>query len=149
MNDNKIGLRIFAGLVLVAAIAGIAFFAFQAGVVNGSRVTIQAPSGDVQAAPVPYPMYGYGYGHGMPFHHFGFGLGCFGILIPLFLFFLAMKAFRMMVWGPRWWGHMGHHHGHGPWGRHWEGGVPPMFAEWHKRAHNPSEESKESAKDSE
>lgn len=137
MNDNKIGLRIVAGLVLVAAIAGIAFFAFQAGVVNGSPVTIQAPSGDVQAAPAPYPMYGYGYGHGMPFHHFGFGLGCFGILIPLFLFVLAMKAFRMMVWGPRW-GHMGHHmgHHHGPWGRHWEGGVPPMFDEWHKKAHN-------------
>lgn len=149
MNDKKIGLRIIAGLVLVAAIAGIAFFAFQAGVVKGSPVTIQAPSGDVPVAPAPYPMYGYGYGHGMPFHHFGFGLGCFGILIPLFLFFLAMKAFRMMVWGPRW-GHMRHHGDHRFWGRHWEGEVPPMFDEWHKKAHNvptgggePTEDKKE------
>ncbi len=97
----------------------------------------------------PFINTGYGYGHGMPFHHFGFGLGCFGILIPLFLFFLAMKAFRMMVWGPRW-GHMRHHGDHRFWGRHWEGEVPPMFEEWHKKAHNvpagggePTEDKKE------
>ena len=71
------------------------------------------------------------------------GVGCFGILIPLFLFFLAMKAFRFMFWGPR----FGHHmHGHGPWRGHMgENGLPPMFAEWHKRAHaeQPAEEKKE------
>jgi hypothetical protein len=61
----------------------------------------------------------------------GVGFGCFGILIPLFLLFLAIKAFRLLFWGPR----MG-------WGRHyrmrgrgWNGDVPPMFEEWHKRAH--------------
>jgi hypothetical protein len=32
-----------------------------------------------------------------------------------------------------WHGHWGHEHG--PWGRHWENGVPPMFNEFHKRAH--------------
>jgi hypothetical protein len=140
MND-KIGLRIVAALVLVAAIAGIGFFAFRAGVAQGSPITIEAPSGDTSVAPVPYPHYGYGYG--MPFQHrahFGFGFGCFGILIPLFLFFLAMKAFRFAFWGPRWgWG--GHH---GRWGRHWENGVPPMFDEWHKRSHGePTEDKKE------
>ena len=142
MNKN-IGLRIVSLLVVAAAIAGIAFFAFRAGVAQGSPITIQAPAG--QSVPAPYPMYGYGmpFGfHAMPF----FGLGCFGILIPLFLFFLAMKAFRFAFWGPRW-GHMGHHRG--PWSRHWENGVPPMFDEWHKQAHNPSEADKESAKDSE
>jgi hypothetical protein len=103
---------------------------------NGSPITIESPSGE--SAPAPYPVYGYGYG--MRFHHpFGFGFGCFGILIPLFLFFLALKAFRFAVWGPRWgWGHH-----HGPWSRHWEDGVPPMFNEWHKRAHGePTEEEK-------
>jgi hypothetical protein len=142
MND-KVGLRILSALVLIAAIAGIAFFAFRAGVANGSPVTIEAPAG--QTAPVaPYP---YGYGYGMRFYHpFGFGLGCFGILIPLFLFFLAMKAFRIMAWGPRWgWGRMGHH---GPWRHDWgERGVPPMFDEWHKKAHGapgePTEDKKE------
>ena len=136
----KIGLRIVSALVLLAAIAGIAFFAFQAGIAQGSPITIKAPEGQTAPMPAPYPFYGYGYG--MPFHRpfgFGYGLGCFGLLIPLFLFFLAMKAFRMMLWGPRW-GHMGHHHG--PWGRHWENGVPPMFEEWHKKAHGEQPEEK-------
>ena len=144
--NGKIGLRIVSALVLIAALAGIAFFAFQAGVAQGSPITIEAPAGDANALPMPYPYYGYG--HGMRFHHpFGFGFGCFGPLIALFLFFLVLKAFRFTFWGPRW-GHMGHHRG--PWGsRHWENGVPPMFDEWHKRAHDPSAENKESSKDSE
>ncbi len=136
--NGKIWLRILSSLVLVAAIAGIAFFAFQAGVVQGSPITIQAPSGET----APMPFYGMPYGY-RGFHHMPFfGFGCFGILIPLFLFFLAMRAFRFAFWGPRW----GHSmHGHGPWGRRWEGGVPPMFDEWHKRAHGeqPAEDKKE------
>ena len=131
--NGKIVLRIVSALVLVAAIAGIAFFAFNAGVAQGSPVTLQAPAG--QSAPMPYPYFGYG----MPFFRpFGFGFGCFGILIPLFLFFLAMRAFRFMFWGPR---HWGMHGGHGPW-NHGEGGVPPMFEEWHKRAHGETSEDK-------
>ena len=133
MNGNNVGLRIVSALVLVAVIAGIAFFAFQAGVAKGSPVTIQAPSG--QTAPAPYPYYGYG----MPFHPwgFGFGFGCFGPLLALFLLFIAFRAFRFAFWGPRWgWGHRG---GYGPWRHGWgEGGVPPMFEEWHKRAHGQS-----------
>ena len=133
MNGNNNGLRIVSALVLIAAVAGIAYFAFQAGVTQGSPITIEAPSG--QTAPAPYPYYGYGYG--MPFHHpFGFGLGFFGFLILLFLFFTALRAFRFLFWGPRW----GHHKGH--WGRHWEGGAPPMFEEWHKRAHGEQPEEK-------
>jgi hypothetical protein len=135
--NGKIGLRIVSALVLIAAIAGIAFFAFRAGIAQGSPITIEAPAG--QSAPAPYPFYGYGmpygYGHHMPL----MGFGCFGILIPLFLFFLAMKAFRFAFWGPRW-GHM--HGGRGPWGRHWENGVPPMFEEWHKKAHGETTEDK-------
>ena len=137
MNGNNNGLRIVSALVLIAAIAGIAFFAFQAGVAKGSPVTIEAPSG--QTAPAPYPYYGYGYG--MPFHRpWGFGFGFFGFLIPLFLFFLVLRAFRFLFWGARWGHHMGG--GHGPWGRRWEGGAPPMFEEWHKRAHGEQPEEK-------
>jgi hypothetical protein len=144
--NGKIGLRILSALILIAAIAGIAFFAFQAGVVKGSPVTIEAPAG--QSVPVPpYAVPGYGYGYGMRFHHpFGLGFGCFGILIPLFLFFIAMRAFRFAMWGSRWgWGH----HQHGPWGRHgWgERGVPPMFDEWHKKAHEGSTEQPEEKKE--
>jgi hypothetical protein len=133
---SRIVFRIVAGLVLLAAIAGIGFFAYQAGVANGSPITVQSPSGGT--APGPYPYYGYGFWHPFPF--FGFGFGCFGLLIPLFLLFLAFGAFRRMLWGPRWgWRHMGHH---GPWGEHGEG-VPSMFAEWHKRAHGGGEQSEE------
>jgi hypothetical protein len=136
MNGNNIALRIVAALVLVAAVGAIAFFAFQAGVAQGSPITIEAPSGET--APLPYPYYGWG----APFHRpFGFGFGFFGFLILLFLFFIALRAFRFLLWGPRWgWGH--HFGGHGPWGRHWENGLPPMFEEWHKRAHGERPEEK-------
>jgi hypothetical protein len=129
MNGNT-GLRIVAALVLLAAVAAIGYFAFQAGVAQGSPITIEAPSGETAPLPYPYPYYGWG----MPFHRpFGFGFGFFGFLFLLFLFFVALRALRFLFWGPRWgWGHpMGHH---GPWGR-WENGAPPIFEEWHKRAH--------------
>ena len=135
--NGKIWLRIFAALVLVAAVAGIGFFAYQAGIAQGSPITIQSPQG--QSLPAPYPYYGWG----MPFHPFGFGFGCFIPLIGLFLFFIALRSFRLLFWGPRWgWGH----HMHGPWRGHWgEHGVPPMFEEWHKRMHGeaPAEDKKE------
>ena len=124
--NGSIGLRVVAALVLIAAVAGVAFFAFQAGVAQGSPITIQAPSGET--APLPYPYYGYA-----PFHR-PFGFGFLGCLIPLFFFLLLFGAFRFLLWGPRW-GYRGWPGGHGPWGRHWENGVPPMFEEWHKRAH--------------
>ena len=131
--NGKIVLRVVAGLVLLGVIAAIGFFAFQAGVAQGSPITIEAPSGET--VPMPYPHYGYGYG--MPFRgpHFGFGFGCLIPLFGLLLLVLALKSFRVMMWGPRWgWGHR-----HGGWGKH---GVPPMFEEWHKRAHGESTEEK-------
>ena len=129
--DGKIIARVVSGLVLIAAIAAIGFFAFNAGVAKGSPVMIQAPSGETSPAPIPYPYPYYGY----PVHHgfgFGWGLGLFGLLIPLFFLFVALRAFRFMLWG----GHRGHMmHGHGPWSMGGQEGVPPMFAEWHKRLH--------------
>ncbi len=140
MNENNSGLRVISALVLIAVIAAIGYFAFQAGVAKGSPITIEAPSG--QTAPMPYPYYGWG----MPFHRpFGFGFGFFGFLFVIFLFFIALRVLRVLFWGPRWGHPMGHHHGgHGPWGRSWENGAPPIFEEWHKRAHGEqSEEKKE------
>lgn len=137
---KNVAFRIVAGLVLLAAIAGIAFFAFNAGMTRGAALNIQAPAPQTGGLPVPY--------YGMPYfwHPFPFfGFGCFGVLIPLFLLFLAFGAARRMIWGPRWgWHHMHHH---GPWGDKGPGDpdfVPPMFAEWHKRAHGeaPTEEKK-------
>ncbi len=110
--NGKIALRIVSALVLIAAIAGIAFFAYSAGVAHASPVTLSAAPNE-QAAPASY-YYGY-----------------LGLLIPLFLVVLAFRAFHFMVWGPR----FGFIHGlmmHRRWG---ENGVPPMFEEWHKRMH--------------
>jgi len=123
--------RIVAGLVLLAAIAGLGFFAYQAGVAHGVAANIQVPAAETAGSPYPF--------YGMPYRHFmGFpGFGLFGLLIPLFLLCLAFGAMRRMIWGPRWGmrhmhGPMGHGPmGHGPCGE----GVHPMFAEMHRRAH--------------
>ena len=125
--------RIVAGLVLLAAIAGIAFFAYQAGVTHGAAANIQLPT--TETGVQFYPHYG--------MHPF-MGFGVFGVLFAFFLLCLAFGALRRLFWGPRWgWRHMGHgpmgHHGpegYGPMGRgSWGEGVPPIFAEWHRRVH--------------
>ena len=113
--------RIIAGLVLLAAIVGIAFFAYQVGVTHGTAVNVQMPTtGNIQS----YQSYFW-----QPF----FGFGIFGLLFVFFLLMLAFSAMRRLIFGPRWgWRHMNRGPmGHGPWGE----GVPPMFAEWHRRAH--------------
>jgi len=128
---RNIVFRIVAALVLLAALAGVGYLAYTAGAAHATTVTVQAPAAGTVAQPYPY-MYGW---HMAPF----FGLGC---LIPLGILFLACVAFgslRRLIWGPRWgMRHMDHEHmGHGGWGHHgpWGEGVPPMFAEMHRKAH--------------
>ena len=122
--DGKIVFRIMAALVLLAAIAGVAFFAFNAGVAT----QVQVPAaGNGQA---PYPYYGYGFAHPFPF----FGFGCFAPLIALFLVFLALRAFSFLFWGTAL-GTVGSHASRLAPRLGEEGGVPPMFQEWHNRAH--------------
>jgi hypothetical protein len=128
---KSITFRVFAGLVLLAAIVGIGFFAYNAGVAHGTVVNLPA-SGTTNTQPYPY------FGHPWPF--WGplpfFGFGCFGPLLALFLVFLAFGAFRRLLWGPRWgWHHMYRHHWMGEEG---EEGLPPFFGEWHRRAHGES-----------
>ncbi|MEW5940158.1 MAG: hypothetical protein AB1750_10875 [Chloroflexota bacterium] len=139
--NGKFAFRLISALVLIAAVAGIAYLAYNAGVAQGSPITIPAPEGQAIPAPYFYP------GYGMPFFHpFGLFGGCFGILITVFLLVVALKAFRMMAFGPRFGHPMGMHgFGHMHRGRDWgERGVPPMVEEWHKRMHGeqPSEDKK-------
>jgi hypothetical protein len=137
--NGKIVLKIVSALVLIAALAGIVFFAFNAGVAQG--VATKLPESAAGSAPAQYPYYaGPLFWHPYPF--FGFGFGCFAPLIGLFLVFLALRAFSFLFWGHRWGhyrgGHWGDKHGSG------ENGVPPMFSEWHRRAHgDPETEKKE------
>ena len=144
--NKHILFRILAGLVILAAIAGIAVFAFQMGMARGAVLNLPAGS---NAAPQLGPGLEHGFGRGfggMPFRgHMGFfnPFGFLKCLIPLFLLFLVFAFFRRMMWGRHM---MGGHgpwgdHGHGPWGHHTEGeGVPSRFEEWHRRSHEKSAE---------
>jgi hypothetical protein len=143
-NGPFIFFRVVGLLLLLGLIAGGIFMAFKAGEANGITqapvvaTAIAKAAENGQAAPIPPMMagrtYGYGYGYyPMLGHHFGFfpfGAIC-GSIFFLFLFFGIMRMiFFRGMWHGSWEGHK-----HGPWGRHWENGVPPMFEEWHKRAH--------------
>ena len=118
-------------MFVILSIAGLAAFAFNMGMARGAALNIQTPSSTGQ--PVPYYAYGMPYMH--PFGFFGFGF--LGLLVPLFLLFLAFSAVRHLIWGPRMgWRHM-HHLRHGEWDDKTTGEdfVPPMFTEMHRRAH--------------
>jgi hypothetical protein len=124
---NRITLfRIFTALVLVGAMLALGIFAYQAGLARGMAAELPAPENG-QVMPY-YPYFGLPYRYPL-FGGFGF-LGC---LIPLFFFFLFFAALRALFWRGRW----GMRH----WGaRGWDPdqpgqNVPPMFAEWHRRAH--------------
>ena len=145
MFRNGFVFRVIGALLLLGLVGTGIFMAFKAGEANGisqapavaTAIAKAAESG--QAAPIPPMMYGrpygYGYGYGYPMygHHF-FGFFPFGIcgsILFLFLFFGIMRMiFFRGMWHRGWEGHK-----HGPWGKHWEGGVPPMFNEGHQRAH--------------
>jgi hypothetical protein len=129
---NNTWFRVLAGLVLLVAIAGIGYFAYNAGMAQAAVVGLAAAPGTTAAQPAPY------YAYGMPFWHPYplFGFGCLGLLVPLFFVCLAFAAFRRMLWGPRWgWHHMRHSRWMDEAGN---AGLPPMFAEWHRRAHGES-----------
>lgn len=139
-NGSFIWHRALGAILVLGLIAGAGAFGYRAGMAQGISQApavakaIEKAAENGQAAPAPFMSYGHGFGYGyspMSFHHGFFnpiGAIC-GSILFLFLFFGAMKMlfFRRMMW------HGGHMHG--PWGRHWEGGIPPMFSEWHKRAH--------------
>jgi hypothetical protein len=125
MNGRAILIGLLA-LVLIAGAAGVGVYAYNAGVAQGmvesGKITV------VEGGPYAYP-----YGGPFFFHRPFFGFGFLGCLFPLLFFFLVFGLLRSIFWrGPWGWGRgWGHHHGHGPWGKD----VPPMFEEWHRRAH--------------
>jgi hypothetical protein len=131
--SKGIVLRIVMALVLIGAIIGLGAFAYQAGFVHGAAANVQLPAGNSPQAYVYPPMMYYGH----PFFGFGF-LGC---LVPLFLIGLVFFAMRVLFG----FGHRGFRHmHHGPWSMdpNDQSGVPPMFSEWHRHAHEQKPEEK-------
>ena len=108
-----IGLAVVLVAVLVAGAIGTT--AYRAGVMRGLA--------DAGRFPAPYVGY---YG---PFWHHG-PFGVLGFLFPLLGVVLLIGLVRALFWG-RWCA--------GPHG--WRStGVPPMFEEWHRRAHETTQE---------
>ena len=109
--------RVLFALLILAGVAGIGFYGYQLGLAQGaaqSTATGAAAAGAVGPYWYPHPVF--------PF----WGFGC---LIPLFFGLLILGGMRAMFW-------RGHMMGHGGWRGRWsESGVPPMFEEWHNRAH--------------
>jgi hypothetical protein len=150
MFNKGLVFRIIGVILLMGLIAAGGFMTYQAGVAQGTAqapevaAAIEKAAESGQAVNVPPMMYGdgfypHGYGYSYGMHGFGhhfmlfpFGI-CGSILFVLFFFGLLRMIFR--PWR--------HGHMHGPWGRHWEDGVPPMFNEWHKRAHGEGEKAEE------
>lgn len=119
---GRIVLSVSLALVCLAGAAGIGMYAYNLGLTQGlaSNAKLDVPTTGV--APMPY--------YGMPFFYrpfgFGWGFDLLGCLVPLFFFFALFSVMRMVFWRARW---GGMHH------RRWEGGVPPMAEEWHKKMH--------------
>ncbi len=105
-------------LVIVAGAVGIGVYAYNMGVAQGMSTTGKLDVPPSNVAPVPY------YG---PFFYrpFGFGWGLLSCLFPLFILFIFFSVMRMVFWRARW----------GGMHRRWDGGVPPMAEEWHRKMH--------------
>jgi hypothetical protein len=119
--NGRIFLRIVLALVFIAALLGLGTYVYNVGVAQGL-----AESGKLVApvpGSVPYPYYGGPFF----FRPFGFGFGFLGCVVPLLFLLLFFGLLRGILWRSHWGGHRGH----------WEKGVPPMFEEWHRKAHEP------------
>jgi hypothetical protein len=159
--NRKVILTIVIGLLVIAAAVGVGFTAFRMGQAYGisqspavATALANRPAGSDGVPPFAGGSYAYGFGMGRPFggpfgggfEHWGPGpaFGFLRCLIPLFFLFLLFAFFRLVFrpWG--WRGGWGGPWGRGRWGHHGgpdgQGGpeghnVPPMFEEWHRRAH--------------
>src|SRR5262245_2067695 len=112
MNNRQLVRAMVFGVLFLTAAATIGIAAYNAGVAHGI-----AESGRMIAAPpVGTPVFIWP-------RPWGFGFFPFFPLLFLFLFFSVVRG---LLW-------------RGPWHRRWAyryEGVPPMFEEWHRRAHS-------------
>jgi hypothetical protein len=129
MNRHVIG-RILLGVLAVVVLAGVGVAAYSAGLAQGAAVQLGAGglepgfSPGFRGMPGLWPL-------GLGF----FGFGLLGLAFKVLLFFGLIALIGRLIFWPRWgWGRGPWGHGPGA-GEHGPGAVPPMFAEWHRRAH--------------
>ena len=110
--SHRYAYRWMIGLALVAALAGVGFYAYNLGVAQGLAESsrLVAPGA---AAPVIVWARPWGFGF-FPF-------------FPLLFIFFWIFVLRGLFWRGRWGGRGGGYRGYP--------GVPPEFDEWHRRAH--------------
>jgi hypothetical protein len=114
MGNRTVFWVVFA-LLLIAALAGVGYYSYSAGVAHGIVESGRAGAGG--AAPVVVvPRWGFGF----PF-------------FPFFFILLWIFLLRGLFWRGRRWGR-GCGYGYGS-------GVPPQFEEWHRRACGPTRNS--------
>lgn len=106
--NYKYGFRFLGALILLLIIGAMVFLAYGIGVNQGSSLN---------AAQVPQTHFYFSH----PFY------GAAGFFLVLFLFFALMGALRAVFGGGHRW-HMRRHMMDSDF-------VPPMFEEWHRRAH--------------
>ena len=131
--DRRRGFGLLFWIVGILVLVGVGVVAYNLGVSQGLEA-----SGQVVADGDRGPYIG-GYGG------YGIGFGFFGLLFPLLFLLLLFGLFRAAFrggWGghDRYYGRPGPWMGSGPGGPGgpggWQGGPPPpMFEEWHRRAH--------------
>jgi hypothetical protein len=125
--NGRIAFRIFLGLLVLALLAGVAVFAYNAGLARELALNGQLQAGIAEGAP-------YRYFYGGPLFLWPFGFPFLGCLFALAILFLFGAFMRGLFWhSPRRWERMH---------RRWEKGVPPIFDEWHQRAHEPNADEK-------
>ena len=118
MNNRSKMTILAASWLAVAAAVGIGMIAYNLGVTHGlteSGRMVSPPAGTPYVYLWPRP--------------WGFG---FGFVFPLMFIALWFFVVRRRLWRGSW--------GSGGYGN---SGVPPMFEEWHRRAHAQSELSSE------
>ncbi len=134
MKRHIIG-RIVIGLFVLALLAGVGVFAYQAGLAQGAAAQLGAAGAAGAAGSALAPGLAWGWRSPLAFG-LGFGLfGVFGLIFKIMLGFFLLSLVLRLIFRPRWGRGPWMMHGHGPWGQGGGDDVPPMFAEWHRRAH--------------
>lgn len=123
--NGRFVFRILLAIILIAVLAGVGVFIYNAGVAQGLAAGSGPSAPEGQA--VPYPFYGWPH-----FRPWGFGFFPFGFIFPLFFGLLII----WLISGLFFRGWRGHGRGH-YWGEYNRGprDVPPVVEEWHRKMH--------------